>query len=132
MPTHLVPTKDGSWRMCTDSIAIKNIIVKYVYLIRRFYDMLDELDGSKVFSKINFRSGNHHIRMRKRHECKTFFKAKQGLYEWLVTPFGLSNAPATFMRLTNEVLRPYSGLFVVVCLMISSYIARLNMNMWTI
>ena len=77
---------------------------------------MDCLNGAKCLSKINLKSGNHRIRMIERDEWKTTFKTNDGPHEWLAMPFVLKNAPSTFMRLINEVLKEYIGRFVIVYL----------------
>ena len=113
-PVLFVKKKDGTLRMCIDYRQINKVTVKNKYLLPRREDLFDQLRGASVFSKIDLRSGYYQLRVKEVDVPKTAFRTRYGHYEFLVIPFGLTNAPTAFMDLMNRVFRPYLDQFLVV------------------
>jgi hypothetical protein len=110
-PVLFVRKKDGTSRLCVDYRALNQITVKNRYALPRIDDLMHQLHGAKYFSKIDLRSGYPQVRIAPQDVPKTAFRTRYGHYEFRVLPFGLTNAPATFMRLINDILRPYLDKF---------------------
>ncbi|GJZ15921.1 putative reverse transcriptase domain-containing protein, partial [Tanacetum coccineum] len=100
--------------MCIDYRKLNKLTVKNRYPLPRINDLFDQLQGSRVYSKIDLRSGYHQLRVREEDIPKTAFRTRYGHYEFQVMSFGLTNALAIFMDLMNRVCKPYLDKFVIV------------------
>ena len=113
-PILFVAKKDGGLRMCVDYRALNAQTVKNKYPLPRIEDLLDELQGAKVFSCLDLQQAYHQVRLRDEDIEKTAFLTHKGQFEYRVLSFGLTNAPATFQALMNRVLAPFLGKFCLV------------------
>jgi hypothetical protein len=113
-PAIFVKKKDQTLRMCVDYRPLNEVTIKNKYPLSQIDLLFDQLDGAKVFSKIDLRSGYNQIKIHPKDIPKTAFTTRYGLYEYLVMSFGLTNALAHFMYLMNSVFMPELDRFMVV------------------
>jgi RNase H-like domain found in reverse transcriptase/Reverse transcriptase (RNA-dependent DNA polymerase)/Integrase zinc binding domain/Chromo (CHRromatin Organisation MOdifier) domain len=112
-PVLFVPKKNGKLRLVVDYRQLNDITIKNRYPLPLISDLRDRLQGSQWYTALDLKGAYHLVRMKEGEEWKTAFRTTQGLYEYLVMPMGLTNAPATFQAMINHVLREYLDLFVV-------------------
>jgi len=98
-----VNKKDRTLRLCIDYRSLNKVTVKNKYPFPRIDDLFDQMKGAQLFSKIDLRLGYHQVRIKEEYVHRTTFRMRYGHYEFIVVPFGLNNAPATFMGLMNNV-----------------------------
>jgi hypothetical protein len=109
-----VKKKDGSMRMCIDYWELNKVTIKNRYPLPRIDDLLDQLQGARVFSKVDLRSGYHQVLVKEEDIPKTAFRTRYGHYEFLVMSFRLTNTPEIFMDTMNRVFHDYLDQFTVV------------------
>ena len=115
-PVLFVPKKDGGLRLCVDYRGLNKVTIKNRHPLPLISETLDRLSGAKVFTKMDLKDAYHRIRIREGDEWKTAFCTRYGHFEYLVMPFGLANAPATFQAYINKALAGYVDVFCVVYL----------------
>ncbi|XP_071683402.1 uncharacterized protein [Lolium perenne] len=113
-PVIFVDKRDGTIRLCVDYQKLNDVTIKNKYPLPKIEDLFDQMNGARVFSKIDLRTGYHQLKVRESDIPKTAFTTRYGLFEYTVISFGLTNAPAYFMNLMNKVFMKYLDKFVVV------------------
>ena len=115
-PILFVPKKDGGLRLCVDYRGLNKVTIKNRHPLPLITEILDRLSGAKVFSKLDLKDAYHRLRIREGDEWKTAFRTRYGHFEYMVMPFGLANAPATFQAYINRALTGFVDFFCVVYL----------------
>jgi hypothetical protein len=115
-PILFVNKKDEGFRLCVDYRALNKVTITSSYPLPRIDDIFDQLTSAKIYTKIDLRFGYHQIRLDKDAIPKTAFRTRYGLFEFTVLPFGLSNAPSTFMACMNDVFHTHQDSFVIIYL----------------
>ncbi len=110
-PLHMVPKKDGSWRPCGDYRRLNLVTTPDKYPLPNMQDLSNGLHGCTVFSKIDLVKGYHQIPVAIKDIPKTAIITPFGLFEYLFTPFGLSNAAQTFQRMMDRTTDGLEGVF---------------------
>ncbi|QRW04573.1 Retrotransposable element Tf2 protein [Ceratobasidium sp. AG-Ba] len=113
-PCFFVKKKDGSLRLVTDYRKINNITIPDQFPMPLQVELVDQVKNAKIYSKLDLRWGFNNIRIKEGDEWKTAFRTAYGIYEYLVMPFGLKNAPAVLQRMMNDIFRHLLGVTVVV------------------
>eukprot|EP00253_Pinus_taeda_P020650 PITA_20650 len=113
-PVLFVKKKDGTLRMCIDYRQLKKMTIKNKYPLPRIDELFDQVKGAIVFFKIDLCSGYHQIKIKEEDIAKTTFRTRYGHYEFVVLPFGLTNATTTFMCLMNNVFHQFLDKFVLI------------------
>src|SRR6185436_2788583 len=104
-PVVLVKKKNGKTRLCVDYRPLNGKTLLDAYPLPLIQEIFDALHGAQYFSTLDCTSGYWQIQVHPDHQEKTAFVTKDGIFEFLVMPFGLCNAPATYQRVMNTVLR---------------------------
>ena len=113
-PVLFVKKMDGTLRLCIDYKQLNKVTIKNKYPLPRINHLFNQVGGDKIFSKLDLQSGYHYIKIKEEDVRKTTIGTRYGQYEFVVIPFGLTNAPSTFMCLMKNIFNKHLHKFVLI------------------